>query len=390
VKDQNPLWKICANLRGVAIIGVLVNHAFILYRTYAMNAAGILSVRLGGTQLDFDNPIVSIGLQLPGYCVPLFLFLAGYSAALSKNTWLAIGQRIKSLLYPFLFWSFFAWFWFAFWAWYGKSPQYSWPVLDFLTRLATGNTQGGYFFFILIFQWYVLSKWVVPFVQMRPRTALLVALSIMVASAIINYSSVMGFLIPMRPAGYREWNQVMVIPRYIPFLYAAYPVLGMYAGFNDRSIKKVLDWRWPYFAIALIVSAFALVFESGYLFHLLTVLGYSPVSSAHFSIADWRLSYHLWSFVAVFALAALFRRRIPTSRIYKWVNKNAFILFLLNGPSLLLLDRLIRLLIKVGFIAGFRTYVWVLPIFIFEFLAPAAFCFLVNKLIPKARGIVLG
>jgi hypothetical protein len=390
MKNLNPLWKIFANLRGAAIIGVLVNHAFILYRTYALNVAGTLSVGLGGTQLDFNNPVVSIGLQLPGYCVPLFLFLAGYSAALSKNTWLAIGQRIKSLLFPYLVWSFFAWGWFAFWAWYGKTPQFSWPVTDFLARLVTGNTQAGYFFFILIFEWYALSRWVVPFVKVRPRTALLVAGAIMVASAIFNYISVTGFPLHLGAGGYREWNQVWIIPRWVPLLYAAYPVLGMYAAFNDQPIKKILDVRWPYFVAALVVSALALVAESGYLYHLLSFLGYSPQTATHFSIADWRLSYHLWSLVAVFAFAALFRRRIPGSKLYAWINKNAFILFLLNGPCVLLLDRVIRLLKKAGLVDGFHTYAWVLLIFAFEFLAPAAFCFLVNKLVPRARKVLLG
>jgi hypothetical protein len=387
---KNALWKIFANLRGVAIIGVLINHAFLLYSAYASNMGGIHNLNIEGFSLGFNAPVITFGLQFQGFCVPLFLFLAGYSAALSPQSWLSIGQRIKNLMLPFIFWSVFAWIWFAFWAWYGRSPQYSWSVTDFLTRLITGNTQGGYFFFIQIFLLYILFRWIVPLVKQRPTVALFIAFAIQISCMVFNYGSVIGFPLQFRPAGYRDWYQVMVIHRYDPLLYAAFTVLGIYAAFNDQRIKKLLDLPPWVFMIATGVSGFALILENGYLFHLLTDLGYSSISSAHFSKSEWIMSYELWGLVVIFAVSAWFRRRIPVSRLYKRINNNAFELFLLNGPCLLLLDRVFRLFNKIGLSMVFKSSLLIIVIFAYELLAPALFCFLVERFLPKVRRFVLG
>lgn len=386
-KKRNALWKVFLNLRGIAILGVLVAHSFSFYHYKLKSDPFVISLGIGEIKLKYIDPFISAGQQLPGFCVPLFLFIAGYSAAITKQSWSSVGEKIKRLLYPYLIWSIFGWIWTMLLAL--RSGE-AWTFQEFLVRLLTGRTQSGYFFFVLIFQWYILSYWLVPMAKRHPIRLIVITSFIQLLCAGYNYFVVYSLPFSTSYAVYDFPFQNIVIERYVPLLYPVYPVLGMVAAFYSDKTKRMLD-RPVIFHSVIMTLAFALfAIEHGFATSKLTALGYSAGIVERYSKVEWLISYELWGLVSIVFFSSLFRRKLLSSKIYQRINKDSYILFLLNGPCLLLLGIFFRALIKFGWISVFQHWYVIPLILVYQIITPLIFTFFIRSYFPNVQVKLLG
>jgi hypothetical protein len=387
-KERNPLWKVFLNLRGLAIIGVMVAHSSSICKHHSdLNDSPIL-LYIFGEFFRYVTPTISAGQIIPGYCVPMFLFLAGYTAAITNQNWRAIGERIKMLSFPFFFWSLMHWAWTGFFYLKSNRVEQAWSIQDFLIYLITGETQSGYFFFILIFQWYILAHWIVPLIRSTPMMCIITAAIIQTICMVYNYFAVYHLTPSTIQAACESPLHIIIIERYIFILYPLYPILGMAAASYANITKKILDLpRLIYYLIALLSIMF-LFYELGITNYKLFKIGYSITSIDRFSKAEWLISYEIWGLIATILLASIFRTRIPTSKAYQWLNKNSYTLFLLNGPCLLLINRLLWKICSLGVV--FPFYFLFFIVLFYEMLAPYFFIVLIKKYLPKYQNIVIG
>ncbi|HOT47087.1 MAG TPA: acyltransferase family protein [Spirochaetota bacterium] len=101
MKKLNQLWKVLPNLRGLAIICVIIAHSSLS----VLIARNVESTLL----LDYyilPNEFWVVIDELPAFCVPLFFFLAGHFLGNSFETWKAVWNGLQKLLYPYLFYCF--------------------------------------------------------------------------------------------------------------------------------------------------------------------------------------------------------------------------------------------------------------------------------------------
>ena len=173
--NRNQLWKELRDLRGVAIIGVVVAHS----------AIRILIARSGAGEMNsrshlFLNGFWEVCHDLMSYSVPLFFFISGHFLGDVPSSWMAVWHRVRRLLYPYLFWSIC--YFFVTWI-RGRGEV---TVSGFLIELAQGRVS-VYWFIFLLMQYYVLAKWLSPAVRRWPRRTLTLALLLQIGVSIWNY-----------------------------------------------------------------------------------------------------------------------------------------------------------------------------------------------------------
>ena len=130
--------------RGIAILFVVFGHTTALAWPLLNNPE---------RQFDFWLAMVERNVLLP--CLPIFLFLSGYLlGSIRFDSWADYGnylsKRVSRVAIPFLFWSVF--FLGLSWAF-----SVSYTPLDALLRIVTGRADGGYYFILLIIQFYLLT-----------------------------------------------------------------------------------------------------------------------------------------------------------------------------------------------------------------------------------------
>ncbi|MBI9099304.1 MAG: acyltransferase family protein [Spirochaetaceae bacterium] len=161
-KKELPLWKVTGQLRGIAILAMVINHAaFFGVLQYRFNHAQISKTYIAPFGIPWESvmPGWIILQELTRFVVPLFILLTGHYVSNFSRKGNSIWEQIKKILFPFLFWSCVGWFY--------SYVLYSsgWDVKTFLINILYGSTQPGYFFIPLILQYYLISQWIVPWVK---------------------------------------------------------------------------------------------------------------------------------------------------------------------------------------------------------------------------------
>jgi surface polysaccharide O-acyltransferase-like enzyme len=332
-KKPTSVLKTMLPLRGLAILLVVLAHSIIglLAAEVSLAPGSSLSpVVLGVWQLA--SPWKSIGLELCRCAVPLFIFLAGYFMLSTPLTWRAIWTNCKKLLLPMLTWSLVA---LAF-SW--RKGSGGWSLLQFGGKLLSGQAQSGYFFMILVMQYYLLAKWLVPAIKKRP--VLLITLSALVQLAVHAYDylillSQLGRIAPvgwiMKAGSFPE----CLFPRFMLSF-----TLGIWAAQSSQRFRKIIVDRFALVVAAALFAAAAAIFERGVLFHqAYAVLGMSEINASFFSWIEWKLGLALWTIAAIFFVFGWFQRRIPMKSLLDKLGKYSFQIFLLHGMSIDLAKR---------------------------------------------------
>lgn len=315
-------------VRGIAICIVVAAHAAIGLVAAELNLTPISSLTL--SVLGFWQ-IVSPGkfavLELARCAVPLFLFLAGYHLARSNRSWLAIWNNSKKLLIPMIFWSLIAWgiSW--------RKGADGWSIAQFLTLFFSGKAQLGYYFIILIIQYFVLSRWLVPAIEKKPKLIITGSVLLQLSTHVYGYVYLFGKLGFIETS---EWvNQFGSFPEYLFPRFIISFTLGIWASLNIKSFKQITEKYFFLLTIMAIITATFLFIETGLIFGAFYNLQQVSVfKAASYAWAEWKMSTAVWTIAAVFFIIAACRRWLPFKKRLETFGKYSYQIFLLHGMVL--------------------------------------------------------
>lgn len=367
--------------RGLAIVLVVAAHAAISLLAAEVNRPGFTNVTpafFGIAQLP--SPFKTIVLELCRPAVPLFLFFSGYHLARSPRNGKTIWNGAKKLVVPMLFWSLFGW---------AMSWTYNdggWSMGEFLRLLVTGNAQLGYYFIILILQFFVIAVWLVPMVVRRPVAALITAIALQLAVHAYDYFVFFGRL------GVSGFSGAVSLPVFPEYLFPRFLVsfsLGIWASTNTERFKQFSTRYISMFFIATTVLALAVILETGIIYHYsATVLESSPFVALSRSWGEWKISTALYTIVGVFFVISVSRRVMVFKPYVDDLGKHSYQVLLLHGIIL-------RVLMRFGYKFGGKVDWFGFPFFLVLLGAglygPILFTKLVRKYGPsRARLLLIG
>jgi fucose 4-O-acetylase-like acetyltransferase len=332
-------------LRGIAICAVVAAHSAIGLLAAHLNAdpANSLTPLLVGAW-RLAAPAKFAILELCRFAVPLFVFLAGYHQARSPRTWRAIWNSSRKLLVPMLFWSLVAWG--ASW----HKGAGGWAVGEFLRLLVSGQAQLGYFFVILVVQYFVLSRWLVPAVQRAPALAIAGAIVLQLLVHGIDYAGLLVRLHLLNAGGL-----VLRLSPFPEFLFPRFIVsftLGIWASLHTDRFKEITGKSFLLLCALAAGAVLLLLVETGILFSRgYDVLRMSACTAGMVAWGEWKISTALWTIAAVFFITAAARRRLHLKKVFEACGKNSYEILLLHGMTL-------RVFMLAGhkFLAGLHWY----------------------------------
>ncbi len=337
--------KIMLPLRGFAILCVVLAHASITMLAAEVSLAGGLipfSPTVGRWEVAAFPK--SMALEFSRFAVPMFLFLAGYASLSMPRTWKAVWSISRKLLAPMLFWSLVA----LAISW--RKGSGGWSLEEFIIRLATGKAQIGFFFILLVVQYYVLARWLVPAVGKRPVLVLLVSFALQFATQVYDYLYLAGNLGFISSA---EWlRKAGSFPEFLfPRFIGSY-VLGIWAATYSKKFRDFVTSRFGAICLAGAIAAAFLVLERGLLFYYARrVLGLDPYGATALSWVEWKFSSTLWTFLATLMLVGAFLKRVPVKSFLEYLGKNSLHIFILHG---IILEVLTMVLYK--YFGAYRFY----------------------------------
>jgi len=315
-------------LRGLAILLVVLAHAAIgmLAAETSLAPDAVLPVLTLGTW-SIASFWKSLTLELCRCSVPLFLFLSGYYLLSTPRTWKAVWSACRKMLVPMVFWSL------AGWAFSWRKGTGGWSPFEFLERLLTGNAQLGYFFILLLVQYYLLSMWLFPAMEKKPGLVIAAAVVLQLAAHGYDYVfhlSRVGVLPPMTPFFRNGYFPEFLFPRFMVSF-----TLGMWAAQRTQRFKHIIVDRYPFIMATAAVTALAMMAERGFLHSFgRAKLGMSAFDATAFSWAEWKLGTALWTIAAIFLLFGAFQKRMPSKGFLERLGKNSLQIFLLHGMTL--------------------------------------------------------
>jgi len=319
--------KTMVPIRGFAIFLVVLAHAVIM-----MLAAE--DIMAPGTNLSRDffgiwqiaSPAKSIILELSACAVPIFLFLSGFYTMSTPQTWKSIWSGSRKLLLPMITWSLLVW---AI-SWRKGS---GWGILKFLILFFTGRTETGYFFIILIFQFYILSRWLVPAMKRQPTLILAVSVLLQLSTHIYDYVylfSKLGIISRV------DWIEAVgTFPEYLFPRFMISFTLGIWASQTSQLFRSIIVDRFRAVLTIAAIAAAMLVLERGILFrYSYAILHTSEFEATSQTWVGWKASTALWTIAAIFLLFGWFQKRIPIKSLLDKLGKYSFQIFILHGMAL--------------------------------------------------------
>ncbi|MBI5566690.1 MAG: acyltransferase [Chloroflexi bacterium] len=315
-------------LMGVAILAVVVTHAASRGQLALIEwRAAYSSVAISEAEL-LDTPtywLLSVIRQLTSFAVPAFLFCAGFFVSYAARgpkgrfTWKMVRARLTDMLIPYLIWSLV---WFALDALDGGV----YPPLEYVSRLLTGQADGGSYYFIpLVCQFYLLSPLVVPLAKSRPRLLLAVAAVFQIINLALVYLYSFGTQIP---AAISWTTNVWLI-----FPWTVFFALGLVCGLHFERFKPWLVRSKRLLVGALIVLAVAGILEPE---ALLRTTGHD---ARNIPVA---ISTALYSIVFLLVFIAFERISLPRSNDVTKLGNRSYGIYLTHLKAMEYVTRIIH------------------------------------------------
>ncbi len=381
-RQAKPLasFKVILPLRGFAIFFVVLAHASIMLLADDVSRPDSLSVSLlavGPWQIL--SAAKSIILEICRFSVPLFLFLSGYYLLSTPRTWKSIWSASKKLLLPMLFWSMvgllFSW----------RKGFGGWTAADFALKLLTGTGQMGYFFIVLIVQYYVLSYFLIPAVESRPFITLSATMAIQLLVHAYDYRYLIASIgsLPALPG---IWGMGPVPEVLFPrFLFSF--TLGIWAATHSDSFRRLLIERYRAIVALSALSLFLMLLERGLLCgYGLRTMGLGNFEATSLSWAEWKIGTFAWTIAAIFLFFGFFLRRIPLKTQLDTLGKYSLQIFLLHGAALTVVHRLLYKIFGLNHIVG---PVGVIALLVSGLILPILFSKIVQKTLPPGLRLLL-
>ena len=307
-------------LNGVAILCVVLFHATGFGFT-AMFAWAHRYRDVGAPNYDQIGTAGYYALRLVEqfvvFCIPAFLFVSGYFVSVVAGRARTVGvramvPRIKTLLWPYLFWSAVVFLGLALEGRIFSGSRY-------LRMLATGATDPNYYYVPLLIQLYVLAPVVVFFAERRWRTALAVAAIVQVVVCALQYSVVLSLDLPVVSA------LGAALPKWLFVCQLFWFTLGVVAGFQPRAFSALLE-RTRGVLLPLVVGLFALgVVE----WELLLSWSGVPWVENRVTLID-----ALYSGAAILAFLAFIDIRLPGRGALISLGGRSFGIYLVHGLAM--------------------------------------------------------
>lgn len=179
-------------LNGIAILGVLLNHAIgwgftaMFWWTDRYLPVSVPNYDAIGSPMYY---IMVLLKQLTPISVPVFLVVSGYFIAFASRaglTWKMVGARLKSILIPYLIWSIIVT---ALEIFFGTPFN----IGEIALNLLIGNAAWVFYYVPVICQLYLLSPFLVPLVRSNHwKKVLAVAAGVQLLLLSSNYPSIFG------------------------------------------------------------------------------------------------------------------------------------------------------------------------------------------------------
>lgn len=377
-----PIFKVNQPLRGLAILMVVLAHAVISMLTaeVSISQEGEL-LSLGFWLWELTSVWKSAILEICRASVPLFLFLSGYYMLSTKRTLKVIWVSSRKLLIPMITWSFVAWGY----GWIKKSG--GWTISTFIFKLFTGTTQLGYFFIILIIQYYILSVWLVRIIEKKPRESIICLCILQLCVHFFDYYYLLSRLSVLPRLGWLSFFGTFpefLFPRFIVSF-----SLGIWASINNSFFKDIVIKRFKTVTIITFLTMLLLLFERGLIYgYSRYKLGLDYFTATSISWVEWKISTALWAIAFIFWIYGIFLRYIPFKKVLDLTGKYSFQIFLLHGMVVIIVEDIMYKYFSHLFFYGiFGTLV----IFATSLILPLFFIRLTQKYFPPwLRVILLG
>ncbi len=375
MKNQNQLWKVLPNLRGLAIICVIIAHSSLS----VLIARNVENTLPSGCCI-LPNEFWIVFDELPAFCVPLFFFLAGHFLGNSFDTWKAVWNGLKKLLLPYLFYC-FCYFAVSWRMGFGNNGL---GVKEFLLYLIQGKISVYWFIFLLI-QYYALAKWLSAAVKHRPMISMVCAFILQMAVTVWNYISWFNYLnVKGAMDGSDLFFPLSIAPNSLFFV-----VAGMWVRQYPRHLKRLLQNKPARIAITAgcIIGAVAVICEAVWAYHELHYsLRMDLISSILFAPSQWTISLFVFSVSIILMLLFVGQSWLPSSKAVVRIGTYAYIIYLthmfLADPIYWILKHLYPpLLLDLG---GFIIHL------VLMLTIPILFSKVVKKYLPRFSTILLG
>lgn len=339
-------------LGGIAIIGVVLNHAA-SWGHYAMFLWADRYRPVTAPNWDqigsLPYYILFVLKQLPIFAVPAFIFIAGYFIAYSvqgdekKVRWKVVKARLTYLIIPYLIWSIL-----VFIRDFILSGTLQTP-LSYLVTLLTGGAVGIYYFVPLLCLLYLFSPILVYLAKANFKLLLISTIILQFGLVVFNnfsYSKYLNLVDGNNPILDQLW---VYNPSWSPAWHVFYFVLGIGLGLYLPTFTKYLNRYQPILFIVLPLAAILNIIESDFLLR---------VTLNHWGAYLGRLSYHIYA--TAFILFFLSLETIPNSKVLSYVNGKSYGIFLTHVIVIGTVAKIIY-----NFLPGFLAYAIIITIILF-------------------------
>jgi fucose 4-O-acetylase-like acetyltransferase len=314
-------------LNGIAIIGVVLNHAayFGFDAFFHRTASSLPGQAINWNQVGSLTYYLILAIrQLPSFCVPAFFFVSGFFAAYAfrgsqnSSTGKILLRRLRGILIPYLFWSFFCLIGYYF---LGKT----YTPIEILLALVYYGVSGMYWFIPCLCVLYLLAIFITPFGKTHWKLLLFF-------TAIIQFSAMLIFYLPFLKVNFPGLSFLLQITSFqSPLNEIFFFTSGIVFGFHS---KEIMDFFMPYKRVLLITLMFIAllnIVESDLLLR--------ATSDIHVGALMGTLSYTLYSitFILVFLTIA----NIPNYNALTQIGNKSYGIYLLHFIFVLILVKFI-------------------------------------------------
>jgi peptidoglycan/LPS O-acetylase OafA/YrhL len=251
-------------LNGISIINVVLFHAvgmgFVAMFAWAhryLPPNTSPSDQIG----SFWYYVLRFFEQLVVFCIPAFLFVSGYFVAVATGKsrvtvgWDFVFNRIKTLLIPYLIWSFVVLFLLFL---QGREPSLKKVLIDLLT----GSSNEVLYYIPLLIQFYLLAPLFVRLARKNWKLFLFGAALIQLIVILLPYPVYLGIDLPNKPA------IAAAIPKWFFPSRMLWFSLGIVIGFNLEQFKLFLSRYKGIFLVSTVVFLILGVIEWEVFFRL--------------------------------------------------------------------------------------------------------------------------
>ncbi len=344
-KNVVPVWKVFLELRGVAILAVVINHAaFFGITQYRFAHGTIQSVKAPfGYPWEMVMPFWIIIQEITRFAVPLFIVFAGHYLACFTNSWKGTLRQFKKFILPFAFWSFIG----LLYIYYFFNTSLNFRQFFLITLM--GGAQPGYSFIVLILQYYVLGRLLSKLVKCRPLISVIIA-----AISTLLYVGTNYFVWMSRVGVFNVGIELRTLPESIFPRFLFFFVLGLWIGHYPEKFKTLIHKNACLIYFLAGISAVMLICEHGIIFYAIRQV--SPEMEfwkLMKALEPWKITTNIWSFLSILVLIRLGQFQLLSCSYLKKLGKIAYQLYILNGPCLLPLS------IVLGFVSVSPAFDWI-------------------------------